>query len=92
LRENDAASLAPLGRDTRREGVRSVYFAGDGWLNADVRSFESIACGERLTGPVIIESPFTSIVVDPGAVAVRRPSGSLSIVPGTALAAEEARR
>jgi len=89
LRENDAVSLVPSGRDLGAERARPVYFPGDGWLNAEVRSFDSIGCGERLAGPAIIESPFTSIVVDPGAVAVRRPSGSLSIVPGTELVGEE---
>jgi N-methylhydantoinase A len=40
--------------------------------------------GETLIGPAIIESPFTSVVLNPGAVAERRPSGSLSIRPGAA--------
>jgi N-methylhydantoinase A len=91
LRENDAAALAPRDGDAARDGARPAYFAGNGWLTAAVRSFEAIACGEYLSGPLIIESPFTSVVVDPGAVAERRPSGSLSIMPGTAPAGTEAR-
>jgi N-methylhydantoinase A len=42
--------------------------------------------GEILNGPAIIESPFTTVVVDPGATAERRASGSVSIVPGKAAA------
>jgi N-methylhydantoinase A len=91
LRDNDAAALAPHGGEAAPAGDRLAYFAGHGWLTTAVRSFEAIACGERLSGPAIIESPFTSVVVDPGAVGERRPSGSLSIVPGAAPSEEEAR-
>jgi len=38
--------------------------------------------GEQVSGPAIIESPFTTVVIDPGATAERRASGSLSIDPG----------
>jgi len=30
-------------------------------------------------GPAIIESPFTTVVIDPGAKAVRKPSGNLVV-------------
>ena len=35
----------------------------------------------RRTGPAIVESPVTTVVVDPGATVERRPSGSLALVP-----------
>jgi N-methylhydantoinase A len=34
-----------------------------------------------LAGPAIVESPFTTVVIDPGAEAVRRGSGTLVITP-----------
>jgi N-methylhydantoinase A len=34
---------------------------------------------ETVVGPAIIESNFTTVVIDPGAIAERMPSGSLSI-------------
>jgi N-methylhydantoinase A len=37
--------------------------------------------GETVDGPAIIESSFTTVVIDPGAKAERRPSGSLLITP-----------
>jgi N-methylhydantoinase A len=37
---------------------------------------------ESVKGPAIIESAVTAVVVNPGATAVRRASGSLSIAPG----------
>jgi N-methylhydantoinase A len=63
------------------EGERRVYFASQGMVNAPVRSFEGLALGERLLGPAIVESPVTTIVIDPGAIAERRPFGSLVISP-----------
>ena len=37
---------------------------------------------EEIKGPAIIESAFTTVVIDPGAIVTRRESGSLSINPG----------
>jgi N-methylhydantoinase A len=34
-----------------------------------------------VAGPAIVESPLTTIVVDPGATAARTAGGSLAIVP-----------
>ncbi len=90
LRANSGASLVTHRVDIGRDNVRSVYFAGDGWMMAAIRSFDGIACGEQISGPAIVESPFTNIVLDPGAVAERRPSGSLSIVPGSPSRGKEA--
>ena len=59
-----------------------AYFPGHGRVPTQVRRFEAIAVGERIAGPAIIESSFTTIVVNPGAVAERRASGSISLDPG----------
>ena len=63
-------------------GERMAYFPGHGRLPTALRRFEGIAVGEKVAGPAIIESSFTTVVVNPGAVAERRPSGSLSVDPG----------
>ena len=55
----------------------AVYFADGGWVEAAVRRFEEV--GGDLAGPAIVESSFTTVVVDPGAVASRTAAGSLSI-------------
>ncbi len=60
---------------------REAYFEGSGLVDARVLRFEDMARGEEVTGPAIIESSFTTVVVDPGASAVRRDSGSLVINP-----------
>ena len=59
-----------------------AYFPGHGRVPTVVRRFEAIEVGERIAGPAIIESSFTTVVVNPGTVAERRPSGSLSVDPG----------
>jgi N-methylhydantoinase A len=66
----------------RGDGMRLAYFAGQGALPTKVRRFEAMMVGEIVEGPAIVESSFTTIVVNPGATAVRRDSGSLSIDPG----------
>jgi N-methylhydantoinase A len=64
------------------DGTRRAWFAGHGLVDTAVRSFEGLRVDEPVPGPAIVESSFTTVVVDPGATAVRRASGSLSIDPG----------
>ncbi|HWD10984.1 MAG TPA: hydantoinase/oxoprolinase family protein [Solirubrobacteraceae bacterium] len=66
---------------------RRAFFAGVGEVDAAIRRLEATDVEERIEGPAIIESSFTTIVVNPGASAVRAASGSLVITPhdGTAL-------
>jgi N-methylhydantoinase A len=82
LREGESGSLAVRELEATTDRSRPVYFTGHGLVDATVRRFEAMNEGEVLAGPAIIESPFTTVVVDPGATAERRASGSLSIVPG----------
>jgi N-methylhydantoinase A len=65
-------------RDARLPS-RSVRFLGTGWIEADVWRLEAIPERQRLAGPAIVESDFTSIVIDPGAEAWRDTSGNLVI-------------
>lgn len=55
---------------------RRVYFKDHGWMNATVAGLASDA---TISGPAILESGFTSIVIDPGAKVRRDPSGTLVI-------------
>jgi N-methylhydantoinase A len=84
LKESESGSLAAADSEVSVDGTRKVYFAETGYVDATVRRFEAMKAGEQLPGPAIIESPFTTVVVDPGATAERRASGSVSIAPGTA--------
>ena len=58
---------------TRRS--RQAYFSDAGLMEAAVLAFDSIEPGVPVEGPLIIESPTTTVVLDPGASAERSASG-----------------
>lgn len=60
---------------------RKAYFSGTGLVDTRIALFETMAPDDPLEGPAIIESPLTTVVIDPGAKVVRKESGSLVIVP-----------
>lgn len=60
-------------------GSRQVYLPGVGERSASVRSFAGMSVGDTLQGPAIIESPITTIVLDPGSLATRTADGSIVI-------------
>jgi N-methylhydantoinase A len=62
----------------RASGRRAAYFTGAGWVETRVEHFATFPLA-ALAGPVIVESPFTTVVVDPGASARRSASGGLVI-------------
>jgi len=82
IRGEHSGSLAASKVSGSGEGARMAYFPGHGRVPTTLRRFETIEVGEKIAGPAIIESSFTTVVVNPGAVAERRPSGSLSLDPG----------
>jgi N-methylhydantoinase A len=63
---------------------RKAYFDGLGYIDVAVHRFEQLEVGRELSGPALIESSFTTVVLHPGATAQRRTSGSLAITPGVA--------
>jgi N-methylhydantoinase A len=63
---------------TIADGEREVYFSGYGLLRAQVRSLAGLAAGETLPGPALVESPMSTIVIEPGTAAER--SGSSLVV------------
>jgi N-methylhydantoinase A len=83
LSETVSMSLSDTGARRRPGTTRRAYFPDGGWAVVPVRSFDALQAGEIVAGPAIIESAFTTVVVDPGATAIKRPSGSLSIEVGT---------
>lgn len=61
---------------------RKAYFSGHGHVDTAVFRFEALQPGDELRGPALVESSFTTVVINPGATAHKRSSGSLSILPG----------
>jgi N-methylhydantoinase A len=60
---------------------RKAYFTDVGLVDTKVLRFEDMERGASIAGPAIIESSFTTVVINPGASAERRISGSLVINP-----------
>jgi N-methylhydantoinase A len=67
----------PIGR----RGLRRLYFPETGMVEAEVWPFSTMEPGVPLEGPAIVESPITTIIIDPGASAERTDAGSLFILP-----------
>jgi N-methylhydantoinase A len=59
-----------------------VYFHRSGHLETTVVDLDSLAPSAELEGPAIVQSPITTIVVDPGARARRTAAGSIVIETG----------
>jgi N-methylhydantoinase A len=73
---------APAGK--AKLPARRVRFQQEGWQEVAVHRFEMLAEGVLIDGPAIVESGFTSIVIDPDARAARDRSGTLVIELGAA--------
>jgi N-methylhydantoinase A len=61
--------------------VREVDFLDGGRAQAPVLHLAHVPPATAIAGPAIVESPWTTIVVDPGAVAHRTAGGTLVIRP-----------
>jgi N-methylhydantoinase A len=58
---------------------RRAYFLETGWVDAKVARSETLEVGADIAGPAIVESSFTTIVVDPSAIATPTNAGGLVI-------------
>jgi N-methylhydantoinase A len=76
--------LARFDADLGSAPRRRAYFPGDGWADVPVLRFERLACNARQVGPAIVETPFSSIVIDHASVFSRTEGGNLVIEPGGA--------
>ncbi|WP_214609055.1 hydantoinase B/oxoprolinase family protein [Rhodococcus qingshengii] len=81
LRDDTIGGSSERSGKGRAVSRRRMYFAKTGYVEAEVHSLESMPVDEVFSGPAVVESPFTSVVVDPGATVVRKGSGSLVLTP-----------
>lgn len=65
---------------------RKAYFANVGLTEVPIHTFEKLMPEVVKTGPAIVESRFTSIVIPPGVTFRRSSSGNLVVEPGAAAA------
>jgi N-methylhydantoinase A len=68
-------------RAATTERSREVYFPATGAVQARVRLLAEMTVAEILAGPVIVEAPATTVVVNPGSAVEYAASGSLMLVP-----------
>lgn len=60
-------------------GSREIFLPEAGEVTADVWHLDSLPTGARITGPAIVESEMTTVVIEPDTVVSRQPSGTLHI-------------
>lgn len=60
-------------------GTRPVWFAGRGWIDTPVLRWDAIPADVEQPGPALIESPFTTVVVDPPSRFRRTAAGAILI-------------
>lgn len=77
--EESRAHLAPLPGHGPGVETRTMTFRETGPVAAPAWRWDDLAPDTPVPGPAVIESSFTTVVVNPGAVAVKRPTGSLVI-------------
>ena len=81
LREADVGAVVEEAGDGSGVRSRQVYFSDRGLVEAKIMHVESMERNRPVDGPAIIESSFTTVVIDPGAQVRRTGAGSLLIVP-----------
>lgn len=82
----DAGQLRGGESADRTPHTRRCYFGGAGWLDTAITSFENLATDEDHAGPAVVETPFSTIVIDPGARFMRSQANSLIVTHKAAAA------
>lgn len=80
LREAGRIRLGEMAGAVNPSTRRDIYFADSGWASADIVRFETMSPEAEIKGPAIVESSFTTVVIDPGTTAARTAGGALRIV------------
>jgi N-methylhydantoinase A len=62
--------------------MRSMFFRETGQVEAPTYHLESLPGSLVVTGPALVVSNFTTVVVNPGALAQKRPEGHLVVQCG----------
>jgi len=72
----------PAGPPTSPETERRIYL--DDWIAAPVYAFDRLAPSQVISGPAIVESATTTVLLRPGDRATITPQGWLDIAVGSA--------
>lgn len=80
-RSRPVGRIAPPAERTRAPGTREIYFRDAGLIWPSVVQMSDLVPEQVRQGPVIVETPFTTIVVDPQAAYSLSRIGSLHVYP-----------
>lgn len=67
--------------EPRISDERKIFVRGEGLRPVPVWSSSSLAEGKSLSGPALLELPGTTVLLEPGWVARRAPTGTIAISP-----------
>ncbi len=81
VRQSELGRLREMDIAGKVEGARQVYFEDAGLVEAPVLTLRSLPLEETRNGPAIIETPFTTMVIDPRASFRLAKTGNLIIMP-----------
>ena len=87
VRTRSALSASNLGAVTYSKADhppashRRVYFGPDGWIDTPVITSNDMKTGEVISGPVIVETPFTIVTLDPHSSVELLEDRSLALTP-----------
>ena len=81
LGQGKAGRIVASAAEAGVAGRRSVYFESHGELETPIHALHSLTEGKTFPGPAIIETPFTTIVVDPQAKYQLTDNSSIMITP-----------
>ncbi len=66
LQKPELEVIAPQVGDPTPKETRTVFFTGDGWLDAPIFDRDTLGAGATIQGPLVVEEPTTATVVCPG--------------------------
>ena len=69
--------VGTMAADSSARGTRPVFFGAEGVLATPILRLDMMRVDEPRIGPAIVESPFTTVVVDPGTLYRLTSAGSL---------------
>ena len=65
------------GAQPKEKGRRRIYFGG--WVEAPVYEITDLSPGNKVNGPAVLESKFTTVLVEPGDSATVDPYGGIEL-------------
>ena len=77
LHDRPVGRLAEVDAGRKDQAIRQIYLPVEGEVDAALVRFGHMAVGEKGVGPAIVETPFTTILVDTACAFERRADGSL---------------